>query len=152
MWVEGGFPDLFGFKIEEGDRAALNDPSSILLSRSLANILFQRAGPMNRTVRVDNNREMKVAGVYEDIPFSSTFHNVSFLLPWRAYITGDKSLIAAQSQWDYHGFQLFLEVNDHTDFNRLSERIRTIPSGHVHEKEEVFVHPMDKWHLYSSFQ
>jgi putative ABC transport system permease protein len=151
MWAEPDFPGLFTFKMEEGGQTALNDPSSILLSHTLANILFGRTDPMNRIIRVDNKRDMKVAGVYEDMPFNSTFHQVSFLLPWKAYISEDSALIAAQTQWDYHGFQLFIETNNKLDFNRLSQRIKDIPSRHIKEKEEIFLHPMDKWHLYSSF-
>jgi len=152
LWAEPDFPEIFTFKMEEGARAALSDPSSILLSHSLAKTLFGQASPVNKTIRIDNKIEMKVVGVYEDLPFNTTFHDVGFLLPWSRYISSDTALKAAQTQWDYHGFQLFVEVNDNADFDRLSERIKTIPSKHIEEKELLFLHPMDKWHLYSTFR
>ena len=152
MWAEPGFPDLFTLNIEEGDHQALRDPSSILLSHSLANTLFGKSDPINKVIKLDNQREMKVAGIYEDIPFNSTFHQVSFLLPWQAYISGDNTLTAAQTQWDYHGFQLFVELNDKVNVGQLSQRIKGIPSRHIKESEEIFLHPMNKWHLYSTFR
>src|SRR5580692_4076397 len=62
MWVEPVFPSMFTLKMLAGSRDALKDPSSMLIRRSLAKALFGDADPMNKTVRVDNKFDMKVAG------------------------------------------------------------------------------------------
>jgi hypothetical protein len=47
MWVESDFPSMFSLKMKKGNINALNDPSSILLSGSLAKTLFGIVSPMN---------------------------------------------------------------------------------------------------------
>ena len=40
MWVESNFPSMFSLKMLEGNINALDDPSSVLLSASIAKTLF----------------------------------------------------------------------------------------------------------------
>jgi len=46
-----------------------------------------------------------------------------------------------------------MQLNDNADAAKITARIKDIPKQHVKEgKEEVLLHPMDKWHLYSDFK
>jgi putative ABC transport system permease protein len=66
-WAQVDFPEMLTLNMTEGNRAALKDPSSILLSRSLATALFGTAGAIDRTVRVDNKIDLKVGGTTPQI-------------------------------------------------------------------------------------
>jgi len=81
-YMQAEAPSLFALKILEGSGNGLNDPSSILLSRSTAKILFGNAGPVNKVLRFDDNVDLKVAGVYEDLPRNTTLHDLLFIVPW----------------------------------------------------------------------
>ena len=61
MWVEANFPSMFSLRMKEGNMNALSDPSSILLSASIAKTLFGDADPINKALKLDNKESYKVA-------------------------------------------------------------------------------------------
>src|SRR6185436_10025690 len=52
-YFEKGAADLFGLKIVRGSRS-MNDPSSLLLSRSAAKAYFGDTDPINKLMKIDN--------------------------------------------------------------------------------------------------
>ena len=155
MWVQPEFPKMIGLKMIDGNIDALNDLSSMLLSQTLAKALFGDANPMGKTVRIGNKFDMKVAGIYEDIPKNSTFNDTHLLMPWDKYVTTETWLKNAATQWDNHSFQLFVQMNDHVDMAKTSSRIELITQQHVKKEEgneHLLLHPMNKWRLYSDFE
>jgi ABC-type antimicrobial peptide transport system permease subunit len=151
--VQPEFPVMLGLKMLKGSALALKDPSSILLTASLAKALFGNTDPMGKTIRLDNRMDFKVAGVYDDLPRNTTFYDTKCLLPWDKYLTTDNWLKEAPTQWGNHSWQCFMQLQDNADAAKITARIKDIPKQHVKEgKEEVVLHPMDKWHLYSDFK
>ena len=73
MWAEPVFPAMLSLKMIKGTQKGLADPSSILLSASVAKALFGNEDPMNKLVKLDNKESYKVTGVYEDLPHNTTF-------------------------------------------------------------------------------
>src|SRR5207249_2712713 len=51
-WVESNFPSMFSLRMLEGNINALDDPSSVLLSASIAKALFGNTNPINKTVKL----------------------------------------------------------------------------------------------------
>ena len=57
-----------------------------------------------------------------------------------------------QNQWGNNSFQLFAQVADHADIDKLNARIKNVKQDKVSEEEkrfkaEIFLHPMTQWHL-----
>ena len=52
----------------KGNINALTDPSSIIISASLAKTLFGDADPIGKIIKLDNKDSYKVAGVFRDFP------------------------------------------------------------------------------------
>ena len=156
MWVEANFPSMFSLKMIEGNINALKDPSSVLLSASIAKALFGNADAINKTIKLDNKNDFKVAGVFEDFPHNTTLHDAKLFLPWNKYILTEKWLKDAQTQWNNHSFQAYVQVNENTDIDKLSAKAKMVAMVHKNEKtdgkEEMVLQPMDKWHLYSDFK
>ena len=153
MWAQPEFPLLLSLKIKRGTVKSFSDPSSILLTESVAIALFGKTDPIDKIVRLDNKMDMKVVGVYEDLPHNSTFYDTKFLLPWDKFINSEPWMKEAATQWGNHSWQTFIQVNENVDFNKTTAKIKDIPKQHVKEgKEEVVLHPMSKWHLYSEFK
>jgi len=151
MWAQPELPGMLTLKMLNGRRDALKDPSSILLSASLAKTLFGDVDPMNKIVRLDNNIDVKVEGVFEDFPRNTSLYASKFFLAWDKYLTTQSK--DAQTQWGNHASRLFAQVNNNTDFDKITAKIKDIPKEHLKEgKEEILLYPMDKWHLYSDFK
>jgi len=71
--ADHNFLDVFTYRFLEGEQQhSLNDPYSILLSRSMAEKLFQDANALGRNVIYEKKLDFKVTGVYEDLPKNST--------------------------------------------------------------------------------
>jgi ABC-type antimicrobial peptide transport system permease subunit len=156
MWAEHELPEMLSLKILKGNKNALQDPSSILLTESLAKALFDNEDPLNKTIRLDNSIDFKVAGIYQDLPRNANFAIVKFFIPWKKYVASQEWLTSAQTQWNNHSFQLFVQMQDNADFNKVSAKIKDVPMQHlkasVDGRESVSVHPMCDWHLYSDFK
>ena len=155
MWVESNFPDMFTLKMIKGTNG-LNDPSSILLSHSLAKRLFDGADPINKMVKLDNNESYRVAGVYEDLPNNASLYETKLLLPWKKYITTEEWLKNSATQWNNHSWQAFAQVADHVDMVMETQKIKDVVMAHKNEKtegkEQAYLFPMDQWRLYSDFK
>jgi len=151
IWSQSDLPEMLTLKMNKGSRAAFNDPSAILLSQSTATALFGNDDPVNKTIRVDNKTDMKVAGVYEDLPKNTTLYGTKFLLPW--YNKANRWNTQTDA-WDNHGCELIVEVNDGVDFNKAGEKIKKVTQehGYTGSNELLSLHPMDNWHLFSEFK
>jgi ABC-type antimicrobial peptide transport system permease subunit len=143
--------EMLMLKMIKGSRNAFNDPSSIMLSESVATALFGKDDPVNKTVRVDNKSDMKVAGVYEDLPKNTTLYGTKFLLPW--YNKANRWNTQTDA-WSNHGCELIVEVNDGIDFNKAGEKIKKVTQehGYTGSNELISLHSMDNWHLFSEFK
>ncbi|HVZ97474.1 MAG TPA: FtsX-like permease family protein [Chitinophagaceae bacterium] len=156
MWVESTFPSMFSLKMLRGDINALSDPSTILINASLAKTLFGNTDPINKMVKLDNKEDYKVAGVFEDFPHNTSLNPTKLLLPWKKYITTEQWLKDAATQWNNHSWQAFVQVADHINMDKETEKIKDVVMVHKNEKtdgkEQAVLFPMNKWRLYSDFK
>jgi putative ABC transport system permease protein len=154
--VEQNFPSMFSVRMLKGNINALSDPSTILINASLAKTFFGDADPINKTIRLDNKDNYKVAGVFEDFPHNTTLNDTKLLLPWKKYITTEKWLKDAATQWNNHSWQAFAQVADKINMDKETEKIKNVVMVHKNEKtegkEQAYLFPMNKWRLYSDFK
>ncbi len=129
MWVQPDFPEMFSLKMLKGKRNALRDPSSIILTESLAKALFGDADPMNKVLKLDNKTELKVAGVFQDFPHNTTLYESKFFMPWDKYAMTEEWLKRAETQWGNHSFQIFVQMQPNVDFEKTTQKIKDIPKA-----------------------
>jgi putative ABC transport system permease protein len=150
MQPEGG--ELLSLRMKYGSRDGLRDMKSIFLSASLAQKLFGDVDPVNQVVMLDAQTELKVTGVYEDLPRNTTLTDASYFAPLDLYL-GGKGL----ETWDNYHMYIYAQLRPGTDAAQASAVIRDImlphmDAEHVQRKPAVFLHPMSQWHLYSEFE
>jgi putative ABC transport system permease protein len=152
LFAQAEFPAMLTLKRSAGSLDGLNEPSSMLVSRSFAKALFGNSDPINQVVNLEGLFNAKITGVYEDLPANTTLASVKYLLSWNQFVSiGD--LGNAQTNWGNHSFYLFALMSDQANFDQTSAAIKDIPQQHMPgSKEEIFLFPMDKWHLYSDFK
>jgi putative ABC transport system permease protein len=158
MYWESEVIDMFSIKLLKGDPAsAMKDPYSILLSESVAKTFFGEADPMGQTMRINNKNDVKVTGVYEDLPHSTRLREMSWIMPWALYITEQEWIKTMDDPWGSNFTQTWAQIAEHADFEQVSAKIVNVKYNKVSEddrryKPEVFLHPMSKWRLYSEFK
>jgi len=156
-FAEPDFPKMFSLKMLQGKADALQDPSSVLLSASAAKSLFGDADPMNKMFKIDNSMDVKVAGVYEDLPLNSDFADLNFLSSWNLLFNKMDWLRTIEDPWRPNVIQIYAQVNHNANFNNVSAKIKDAKLKRVNaqlakKKPQLFLHPMSKWHLYSEFK
>jgi len=112
---------------------------------------------MNKLIKMDGKTEIKVAGVYEDLPYNSAFADVSYIMPWALKLATNPWMKQMQNPWGNNSFIVYVQIADNTDMAKVSAKIKLAKFNKVTKEEqrykpELFLHPMDKWHLYSDFK
>ena len=155
-YFEKEAPDLFSLDMVHG-QADLSDPSSVLISVSAAKAYFGNADPVNKLMKIDNQIDVKVTGVYKDFPRNSAFANLSFMATWDIFYSNTEWIRTMPDPWRPNAFTLFVQLNDNTDFAAVSAKIKDAKLKKVNaqlakKKPALFLHPMSNWHLYSEFK
>jgi putative ABC transport system permease protein len=158
MYWEPEVIDMFSINLLKGDSAtALKDPYSILLSESVAKTFFGDVDPIGQTMRINNKNDVKVTGVYEDLPHSTRLRDMSFIMPWSLYIIESEWIKNMDDPWGSNFTQTWAQLADNADLDQVNARIVNVKYNKLSEDErrykpEVFLHPMSKWRLYSEFK
>ncbi|HEY3405236.1 MAG TPA: ABC transporter permease [Ohtaekwangia sp.] len=153
-YVQVDFPEMISLKMISGTRNALADHSSVLLSQSTAEALFGTADPINQLMRIANTYDVKVAGVFENLPHNSHFREIDFLASWEMYADSQEWMKRAATRWDNNSFQLFVQLAPGEDIQHVAEKIKPLIAIHSKDntfKPKVLLHPMHDWHLRSKW-
>lgn len=155
-FMEAGGLDIFTLNMLKGRRDAIKDPSSILISESTAKAFFGNKDPMGKVLKMNNQGDLKVAGVYADLPENTTLAGMAFIGSWDRYAT-DYRLGGMKEPWGPGIVNLYVQLADHVDLGEVSLKIRDEKLRHLKPlsaktKPTLFLQPMSKWHLYSAFK
>ncbi len=147
------FLTMFEFPLLKGNAAqVLTEPGAIVITESTGKALFGDLDPINQIIRLDNKDELKVTGVLRDVPKNSSFQ-FDCLIPWKLNETRDW-VKRNMTDWDNNSFQIYAELNDASKQVAVEMAIRevVIKHGKPDFKRELFLHPLEKWRLYSKFE
>jgi putative ABC transport system permease protein len=158
QFMQPAAPEMLTLDMVTGTRSGLKDMNAILLSRSTALALFGEEDPINKMVKLDNATDVKVTGVYDDLPTNSEFHDVKFIAPWDLYISQNKGWLGRfLTSWGDGMLQVLVQVPAKGNMEKVSEKIKWVIHGHETDenkiyKKEAFLFPMSKWHLFGEFE
>jgi len=101
--------DVFTLKVLKGNpQTALRDPFSIMLTEETAKKYFGDEDPMDKTIRYNNQLELRVTGIYKAFPANTHLHPgmlVSFNTLRDSTIYGEKNL---RTNWGNNSFFTYL--------------------------------------------
>lgn len=161
LLVNGGtaapdFLKIFQYPLLKGDvNTVLKDPFSIVIDESTAKSLFGGDDPIGKTIKIDNQHDVKVTGVMKDFPSNSTFQ-FHFLMPF-SYAEQTADFIKnARTNWDNNSFDIFVGLQPGVTSDQVAGKIKDLiaennPPSRSY-KPEVFLYPLKSWHLYSDFK
>jgi ABC-type antimicrobial peptide transport system permease subunit len=144
------FKTLHWTFIKGSAATAFSSPQNIVLTESMAKALFADAEPLGKVIKVDNADLKTVSAVVQDPPSNSTF-NFSFLYPFNP---ASDFVRNSENDWVNSFTQTFVEVKEGTDITALSRKITAFVNAKNNgtAKMDYFLHPMEKWRLYSDFR
>ena len=110
---------------------ALANPNSIIMSRPMAKKYFGQENPVGKTLRVENQFDLNVTGVYEPLPAQAHFHP-SFLLAFSAL--NDPNIYGAEqlrTNWGNNAFSTYILFAKGADPQRLAKAFPGFQDKHV---------------------
>lgn len=157
-YMDGEALDMLSLKMIRGDHSALiKDPASIVLSASAAAALFGQDDPMDKMIRIDNATDLKVTGVYEDIPGNTQFETLHFISGWDYFVAENSWMKEEENNWQ-NFLTTYVELQPNATFEGVSEKIKDIKYNKIAKDQalkqnpQLFVQPMSRWHLYSVWE
>jgi len=162
LYIDGGqvqkdFLKLFQFPLLRGNAGTvLSDPYSIVLSASTAKALFGNEDPMNKTVRFDNQHDLKVTGVLEDLPANSSFQ-FHYLVPFSYYelSTPWVKYMRTLSFGNGNAFQQYVKLKPGVSYAQMAAKLKDIEksANDANAKNtEIILQPLAHWRLYTDYK
>ncbi len=149
------FLEMFQFPLIAGNAEQVLDyASNIVITEATAKAFFGDEDAMGKIIRVDNQFDLKVAGILKDIPSNSSFQ-FDFLLPFKHWHNTNDWVRDNQTNWGNYSFQVFVELNDPKNKASVENSIRDMLAKHGQDEEikhDFYLYPLLRWRLYSNFE
>ena len=141
---------IFSFTFISGNaETALSSPGNVVLTESTARVLFGQTDVLNRTVRFDDKREMKITGVIKD-PLKNTSVGFDYLLPWSLYESLNDWV--KEPSWTNYNWTTLVRLDPQADVAELNESVKGLMERHEPDaKAAIFLYPLYKLHLHGDF-
>jgi len=132
--ADSSFFEVFGISLLQGDtKTALNQPNTVVLTKSTAERYFGSEDPIGKTLNSDKRRDYVVTGVVQDPPVNSHFH-YDFL----------GSLISNPGQandgnWVSNNFYTFLLLDENTSPEQVAAEFPGMVNKYAAPQIEQFL-------------
>ncbi len=155
-FMEAEAPELLSLRMLKGTRSGLQDMNAILLAESTATALFGDTDPIGEIIQIDNQLDVKVSGVYGDVPNNSSFNDLMFIAPLELLVKRRESENWSLG-WVNNWLEVYVQLADHVEIEDASLAIKNAKLDNVGEglaklKPALFLFPMEKWRLYLDFE
>ncbi|HNP22263.1 MAG TPA: ABC transporter permease [Panacibacter sp.] len=147
--VDSNFLQVFSFPLLKGNpKMVLQEMHSVVLTETFAKKLFGNEDPMGKVLKIDNKENFTVTGVLSDLPNNTRF-DFEYLLPWsyKRFLGDD------DEYWGNNSTRTYVMLRPNASIASANSKIKLIKQKYDKDEEkwEMFLYPMSKWRLYSSF-
>jgi putative ABC transport system permease protein len=144
IMVDPDFIKMFTIPFVSGDHtAALNNPTSILLSETLAGKLFGGQNPIGRTVLYNTQVDLIVSGVLEDYPPNSHIE-FEYILPMSLAGAWGRDL----ETWSVNNIRTYVQLQKGTQVPVFDAKISDVVEKHrPQDQRPLSMQPILRLHL-----
>jgi ABC-type antimicrobial peptide transport system permease subunit len=143
--------NIFSWTFIKGNAvSAITEPNSIVLTQSAAHSLFGTSEPVGKVIKINNDKSVKVTAIVADVPANSTLQ-FDYIIP---YNFSDENVQKNLNDWKNSFSNVFIQTIPDADLKALEKNINTLTRQHdpTDKVSTYFLHPMNKWRLYSNFK
>ncbi len=155
-FMQEGVSEMLNIEFVKGDASGMKDKNTIMINETVAKALFKDEDPIGKILKMNNRFDLKVTAVYKDIPKNNSFNDLHFIAPWRFYTTTRGWLERAKTSWGNNSFQMFVQINDNTTMDAVTDKIIDVKKNAAPNEAEfnpqMFLFPMKDWYLRSNFE
>ena len=149
VFADPDFLKMFSFELIKGDTSKiLKDPSSIVITKKMAQKFFGDDDPVGRTIKVNNDKEYTITGLLKDPPLNSTI-KFSWLASFKIYEDKNQWL----KNWGNNGIQTYLQLKEGTDPKQVDKKLHDfISKKDTGAIAKPFLLAMKDWRLRSRYE
>ncbi|HSU27708.1 MAG TPA: ABC transporter permease, partial [Chitinophagaceae bacterium] len=124
--------DFFKVDMIAGNpKKALSDPFSVMLTPEVAKKYFGNEEPMNKVLRMNNQFDLKVTGIYQPFPSNAHLHPammISFNTLNDTAVYGAENLL---TNWGNNSFLTYLLLPEKYDIKKMEARFPAFLDKHM---------------------
>ena len=128
--------DVFTVHVTKGNpKLALKDPFSIMLSEELAKKYFGNDEPLNKAIRINNQFNLKITGIFKSFPSNAHLHPeilVSFNTLKDSSIYGEENL---RTNWGNNSFFTYLLMPKNYPVEKMIGQFTVFLDKHMDHKD-----------------
>ncbi|PCJ98751.1 MAG: hypothetical protein COA50_00470 [Flavobacteriaceae bacterium] len=133
IFADKGFFDVFTIPLISGEgKSALDEPTNILLTESLAKKFFGDASPLNKTITLERKTIFTIKGVVADPP-----KNQHFKYTYIAPLSASPSYEHSENSWANNVATTYVKLAKGTDFKKFESKLLVYQEN---SKEELAKH------------
>lgn len=161
QFIESGALDMLSLDMIQGSHTSLDDLNAVVLSQSASAAIFGTENPIGKSLKINNEMDAVVKGVYKDLPKNNSFAYPKFFANWNLTEANEPERFERiKTIWDDWSFQLYVQLKTNIDFETADTALKNLYSQYGPSDEleifgrhglHPFAYPMNKWHLYSQF-
>ncbi len=124
--ADSSFFEFFSIHLLRGNKSTvLNEPHTVVLSKSTAKKIFGENDPINQLLRIGNDSaSYKVTGIFEDIPETTHFETDAI----GSFITNRRS---SDNEWLSNSFSTYVMLYPESDPAKVEARFPAFIEKHV---------------------
>ncbi len=147
--VDPEFFDMFNVEFIHGTAAsAFKELHSVVINERLALKLFNSLDVVGKTVRIDNNQDYVVTGVYKTFPLNAKFQNLDWFAPFEIYLKKNEWL----QYWGNNGIQTYVELQPEANVAQVNAKLKNFIKN---KQKEAIAEPLllsaNDWRLRNQF-
>ena len=153
--VPGSFADrelvrMLGLSFIYGEsQQVLHNINEIVIDQSMAEKFFGGTDPVGKSIRFENKEDLKVTGVFKDLPLNSTFQ-FHWLIPL-AKIDHKETW---QTAWGANWLRTYIELGPNANLASINAKLEhylVAKTGIKDFKTTCFLFAMNDWNLHNNF-
>jgi putative ABC transport system permease protein len=138
--------EIFTFPLISGNpQTALKDKHSIILTESVAKMLFHKENPMGKTVHIPNRWGEKeiftISGVIQDVPRNS---HIQFDFLFSFNLLQEWYRPDFSGSWRNHSFIAYLLIDKNTHIADLNTKITACYNRHAKRRRKLYLQPLSE--------
>lgn len=141
---------IYNYEFVAGNPSiALGTPKSVILTEHMAGLLFKDGDALNKSVRYNDEIDLKVTGIIKDLPTNGSYR-FDFLMPWSLF----EMLFpwTKKPEWGNYNWQTLVRVNEQANVSLINSKMKGLIKRNASwATEEVFIFSLSDKHLFGKF-
>lgn len=132
--------DIFGIKVVQGNKKALEQPNTVVISETLARTLFPNGKVIGQLIKTKNPIPRQIVGIMQDLPEASHFKGNVFM----------KAVEAVPFNWNGHSAFEYILLKKGVSIAAVENKVELLRKKHgIPDYYGFKFMPVTKIHLFS---